>query len=483
MSAALRHYVPAEIQALRTWLPCAAGMALLIIGIERLRGDAQAGWLATACLLALILARLLLPDGRARHWRATDGVLATTEQSPAASPSPRSVPAAADGTLAATRRGLPEGIAGNHARLPATSALAVAGWKAREKAMQDFLRLLVTAALAVAGLGLGLWALLASGKSLYDLWSRAWLWGPFALLLCWLCKPAVAVWAAGRGDASLAEAGLARNRRLGPRIQAAGLHLLLHAVALIAIPVIWIVDVAISPGNALGGAIGDAFTLEHFTRIVAGEAFWTSTRNSLIVALGTTLAGLGLAIPAGYAFSRCQFAGRKQSMFLFMLIQMFPGTIILVPYFMVMKTLGLLNTSLGLILVYSVTALPLCVWMLKGFFDTVPKALEEAAPLDGCSQLQVFLRIVLPLSLPAVAITALFSFLAAWNEFLLALVFNTSNEMFTLPVGLASMIAATGQQWGDFAAVSILVSVPVVILFIAFQKTLIQGLTLGALKS
>ena len=161
---------------------------------------------------------------------------------------------------------------------------------------------------------------------------------------------------------------------------------------------------------------------------------------------------------------------------------MFPGVIILVPYFMVMKTLGLLNTSIGLILAYSVTALPLCIWMLKGFFDTVPRELEEAALLDGCTQVQVFRRIVLPLSLPAVAVTALFSFLAAWNEFLLALVFNTSNEQYTLPVGLASMIPANGQRWGDFAAASILVSVPVVILFVLFQKPLVQGLSFGGVK-
>lgn len=436
MSASLRHYVPAEIQALRTWLPFSAGMVALIAGIERLRGDVLAAWLAAGCLLALILARFLLPDGERR------GRPMAPDAHAAAVPPP------------------PAGVGGIGARLAAAGALAI------------------------AGLMLGSWAWFAGGTSGYDFWSRLWLWAPFGLVLFWLCKPVVLVWAAGRCDAAQADAGLARNKRVAPRLKAAGLHIaLLHAVALVAVPVIWIVDVAVSPGNTLGGAIGDAFTLEHFGSILGGATFWVWTRNSLIVALGTTLAGLALAIPAGYAFSRCEFAGRRQSMFLFMLIQMFPGAIILVPYFMVMKTLGLLNSSIGLILVYSVTALPLCVWMLKGFFDTVPRALEEAALLDGCSQLQVFLRIVLPLSLPAVAVTALFSFLAAWNEFLLALVFNTSNEMFTLPVGLASMIPATGQQWGDFAAASILVSVPVVILFIAFQRTLIQGLTLGALKS
>ena len=280
-----------------------------------------------------------------------------------------------------------------------------------------------------------------------------------------------------------AEEGLAENKRQQPKLSAMGRHtLLVHAALMILIPVTWIVDIAFSPGNTLGGEIGDAFTLDHFTIVLTGDEFWTWTWNSIVVAIGTTLVGLLLAVPAGYAFSRWDFAGRKGSMFLFMLIQMFPGIIILVPYFMVMKTLGLLNTSLGLIIAYSVTALPLCVWMLKGYFDTIPRALEEAAVLDGCTQLEVFFRIVLPLSMPAVAITALFSFIAAWNEFLLALVFNTSNESFTLPVGLASMIPTVGQLWGDFAAASVIVSIPVVVLFIVFQRALIAGMSAGSVK-
>ncbi len=319
--------------------------------------------------------------------------------------------------------------------------------------------------------------------SLYDLWAVSWLIIPAGLSLYWLSTGLSGAWCAGASDARAAELGLARNRRLAPKLEAFGLHVfLLHAVALVVAPVIWIFDVSISPGNILGGAIFDAFTLEHFRAVLGGEAFWLWTRNSLVVAFGTTLVGLLLAIPAGYAFSRYQFAGRKGAMFVFMLIQMFPGIIILVPYFMVMKTLGLLNTSIGLIVAYSVTALPLCVWMLKGFFDAVPRALEEAALLDGCNRVEVFFFVVLPLSLPAVAITALFSFLTAWNEFLLALVFNTSNDAYTLPVGLASMIPATNQLWGDFAAASIVVSIPVVILFVLFQRSLIQGMSSGAVK-
>ncbi|MDJ0940193.1 MAG: ABC transporter permease subunit [Woeseiaceae bacterium] len=342
-----------------------------------------------------------------------------------------------------------------------------------------------TAALALAAAGVlaGLWSLFAIELSFFNFWSNTWLVFPAGIALYWLSVGPAASWASGASDSAAAESGLARNKQVLPRLESFGLHtLLLHAIAVVIVPVIWIIDISFSPGNVLGGAIGDAFTLEHYESMLGGSQFWLWTRNSVIVAIGTTIVGLLLAIPAGYAFSRYDFAGRKGSMFVFMLVQMFPGAIILVPYFMVMKTLGLLNTSIGLIIAYSVTALPLCVWMLKGFFDSVPRALEEAALLDGCTQVEVFYRIVLPLSLPAVAMTALFSFLAAWNEFVLALVFNTSNESYTLPVGLASLIPTVGQQWGDFAAASVVVSIPVVIMFIAFQRALIQGLSAGAVK-
>ncbi|MBJ84453.1 MAG: ABC transporter [Euryarchaeota archaeon] len=318
-----------------------------------------------------------------------------------------------------------------------------------------------------------------------DIWSSLWLIGPAILALWWLSLPVVSYWSKGTITSVTAEQGLSRNKIVGPKHGAVGSHIiLLHAVALVLVPVFWILDVAMSPGNILGGNLGFSdWTGEHFSKMLDRDSsFWIWMRNSLVVSLGTTMMGLLLAVPAAYAFSRFKFKGRQASMFAFLLVQMFPGIIILVPYFMVMKSLGLLNTSLGLILAYSVTALPLCVWMLKGFFDTVPRELEEAALLDGCNQFQVFWKVILPLSLPAVAVTALFSFLAAWNEYLLALTFNTSNEMYTLPVGLASLISSTGAAWGDFAAASLLVSIPVVILFIVFQKFLIQGLSAGSVK-
>jgi len=332
-------------------------------------------------------------------------------------------------------------------------------------------------------ISLGFYRLILMPNSVFNTWLNAWIIVPGIISLFWLSNRAVSVWATRELSVSAIEYGLKRNFELQKKHQSIGSHTtLLHFVVITLIPIVWIFDIAISPGNALGGEIGDSFSTEHFSKILEGDSFWIWFRNSLIVSIGTSLLGLVIAIPAGYAFSRYKFTGRDVSMFAFLLVQMFPGIIILVPYFLVMKTLGLLNSHLGLILAYCVTALPLCVWMLKGFFDTVPRELEEAATLDGCNQFQVFTKVVLPLSVPAVAVTALFSFLAAWNEFLLALTFNTSNDMYTLPVGLASLISSTGQAWGDFAAASILVSLPVALLFLFFQKFLIEGLAAGGVK-
>ena len=361
--------------------------------------------------------------------------------------------------------------------------VAIAGLRASLPKANDVQQRNKALALSLLVIVLGVYRFITMPYSLFNTWINAWMIIPGTISIIWLSSQAVSVWATRELSISAVEYGLKRNYNLQKQHKKIGSHTtLLHFVVITLIPIIWIFDIALSPGNALGGEIGDSFTDEHFTKILEGESFWIWFRNSLIVSIGTSLLGLVIAIPAGYAFSRYKFTGRDVSMFAFLLVQMFPGIIIIVPYFLVMKTLGLLNSHLGLILAYCVTALPLCVWMLKGFFDTVPRELEEAATLDGCNQFQVFTKVVLPLSLPAVAVTALFSFLAAWNEFLLALTFNTSNDMYTLPVGLASLISSTGQAWGDFAAASILVSLPVALLFLFFQKFLIEGLSAGGVK-
>ena len=204
--------------------------------------------------------------------------------------------------------------------------------------------------------------------------------------------------------------------------------------------------------------------------------------NSLIVALCTTILGIFLATTAAYAFSRFRFPGRRAGLLSFLVIQMFPGTMMMIPLYILVSSLGLLDQLLGLILVYSTTAIPFCVWMLKGYFDTIPKELEESAIIDGASRFRIFWSIILPLAKPAIAVTGLFSFMTAWNEFILAATFMNDETAHTLPVMLNGFVSATTVEWGHFAAGAIIVSIPVVALFFLLQRHLVSGLTAGGVK-
>jgi arabinogalactan oligomer/maltooligosaccharide transport system permease protein len=167
----------------------------------------------------------------------------------------------------------------------------------------------------------------------------------------------------------------------------------------------------------------------------------------------------------------------------FLVSQMFPGTLMMIPlYIILVKWLGLGSTWIGLVVVYTMTAIPFCVWMLKGYFDTIPRELEESARIDGASARQIFLRIIFPLAKPAVAVTALFSFMTAWNEFIQAATFMDREAMYTAPVGLRFFVGGFQQQWGYFAAGAIVTAIPVVALFMYLQRYLVSGLTAGAVK-
>ena len=229
-------------------------------------------------------------------------------------------------------------------------------------------------------------------------------------------------------------------------------------------------------------------TFENFVDVVSlhdakgnwvfGHQLW----NSVVVSIATTLLGIFLATTAAYAFSRFDFPGRRTGLLAFLVSQMFPGVLMMIPLYVIMQSLGLLNQKMGLILVYSTTAIPFCVWMLKGYFDTIPKELEESAIIDGASRLRVFLQIMLPLARPAIAITALFSFMTAWNEFVLSYTFMNDELAYTLPVTINSFVDAKKIEWGLFAASSVLVSIPIMALFYALQKNLVGGLTAGGVK-
>lgn len=279
------------------------------------------------------------------------------------------------------------------------------------------------------------------------------------------------------------------------------LHLVLISFTLLAIyPILWVLTLAFSGGQSL--VIADlppdpdffdrlrsvlpwpeTASLKNFVDVLTDEPFGRWLLNSAVVAGATTVLGVFLACTAAYAFSRFRFPGRRTGMMMFLVSQMFPGTLMMVPLFIIIvKWLHLGNTYLGLVLVYAVTAIPFCVWMLKGYFDTIPIEIEESAVMDGATPAMIFFRIILPLAKPAVAVTALFSFMTGWNEFILASIFMEEETAYTAPVGLRFFVGGFTAQWGYFAAGSIIVSMPVVALFYYLQKYLIAGLTSGGVK-
>ncbi len=278
-------------------------------------------------------------------------------------------------------------------------------------------------------------------------------------------------------------------RRLTER---AAIYTVLIVAAVVAVfPVYAVVVMAASRAPGFSVVVSPDFsslTFEHFATFVSttdAQGRWLFGRqllNSLVVSGAATVIGIALATSAAYAFSRFRFVGKNAGLASFIITQMFPATMMMVPLYLLVSAMGLVDSLWGLVLVYSTTSLPFCVWMLKGYFDTIPQELDEAALIDGASRARVFYQVVLPLARPAIAVTALFSFLSAWNEFILAATFISREEAFTLPVTLYRHVGAHGADWGAFAAGSIIVSIPVCLLFFALQRNLVAGLSAGAVK-
>jgi len=260
---------------------------------------------------------------------------------------------------------------------------------------------------------------------------------------------------------------------------------------LVLYPVFWVVAMAFTPQQGFSMSLLPIPTnpsLDNFREVMStssADGTWLFGRqlfNSVVISVSTTIVGIFLACTAAYAFSRFKFPGRRTGLIMFLVSQMFPGTLMLIPLYVILDALGLLSQVLGLILVYSTTSIPFCVWMLKGYFDTIPRDLEESAIIDGASPFMTFWKIILPLAKPAIAVTALFSFMTAWNEFILATTFMSTEASYTLPVTLRNYVGEYSTYWGYFAAGAVLVSVPVMALFFVLQKNLVGGLTAGAVK-
>lgn len=267
--------------------------------------------------------------------------------------------------------------------------------------------------------------------------------------------------------------------------------LLLVATLVVLYPVLFVLDMALTPSQSFTMSALPFPTepsLVNFIDVIGttdsdgGWLFGQQLFNSLFVAVVTSIIGITLAVTAGYAMSRWAFPGRDVGMGLFLVTQMFPGVVMAVPLYILLDELHMLDSMLGLSFVYATTAVPFCTWNLKGYFDTIPVDLEEAALMDGASRWVTFTQIILPLSKPALVVTGLFSFMTAWNEFILAQTFLSDETAFTLPVVLNGYIGDFGTEWGRFAAGAILVSLPVMALFFALQRFLVEGLTAGSVK-
>jgi arabinogalactan oligomer / maltooligosaccharide transport system permease protein len=269
-------------------------------------------------------------------------------------------------------------------------------------------------------------------------------------------------------------------------------HIVLTFASIVAIyPVLWVVKMAVSSSQRLDASpspIPKEVTSANFVAVTStldSTGHWLFGRqlfNSLAVASATTIVGLLLACTAAYAFSRFRFPGREAGLGALMLTQLFPGVVMLIAMYRILSMLHLLNSLTGLTVVYASTSVPFSTWMLKGYFDTIPKEMEESAYVDGASRWTTFWRVVLPLTRPALVVTALFSFMTAWNEFILASTLATDERYYTLPVALQQQVGEFHTNWGQFAAGAIITSAPVMLLFYALQKHLVGGLTAGGVK-
>jgi multiple sugar transport system permease protein len=229
-------------------------------------------------------------------------------------------------------------------------------------------------------------------------------------------------------------------------------------------------------------------TLEQYVRLLSpaydtGAQFLRYMLNSIWVSLATTVLGVMVAVPAAYAFSRFRFPGRHALFFSVLFRNMFPAVVFLMPLFIMMRWMGLVNTYSSLIITYLTFGLPLSIWLLKGFYDNIPVELEQAARMDGCTRFQAFFLVVMPLSAPGIIATAIYAFITAWNEYVYALTFLNSDEKLTLPVGLQRFFTEYATNWPGLMAASFIMSVPVVVMFLILQKYFVRALTEGAVKA
>lgn len=274
------------------------------------------------------------------------------------------------------------------------------------------------------------------------------------------------------------------SRRSDPRREAILDWITIVAVFLLLAPIAWVFLASIRPDGEIMSAslLPKSVTLQHFVSLFHRTDFMIALGNSLIVGLVVALLTVAIAVPASYSLSRFRYAGHDGLAALILGTQMLPGVAVLVPVVVIVRSLGLTNTLTALIFVHLALGLPIAVWMLRGYIDSVPRELEEAAMIDGTGQVGAMLRITFPLIRPAVVAVGTFAFVLSWGEYVMALALISKTEVKTLPLALQTLFDPYSFSWGEVMAGGVVIAAPTIILFLMFRNQLVGGLTSGGVK-
>lgn len=261
---------------------------------------------------------------------------------------------------------------------------------------------------------------------------------------------------------------------------------LLVMLAFVLIPFLYFVSVSFQSENYVEGENGFWYafkhpTFENYIRVFATLNYFRYFKNSLIICLISTLVSISIAALAAYPLSRLKNSFTDSVSFWILSQKMLPPVAVLIPIYLIMSKIRLLDTYVGLILIYTVLNLPYSVWMIMNFFNDVPRELDESAMLDGCGKIQILLKVVCPISKPGIVSTGIFVFILTWSEFLFALIITSMNTK-TLPVAIASFVTDTGIEWNCMAAAGTVLIIPLIIMFGFIQNSLVKGLSFGAVK-
>jgi ABC-type glycerol-3-phosphate transport system permease component len=273
-------------------------------------------------------------------------------------------------------------------------------------------------------------------------------------------------------------------KRLSPRREI-GLDILTLAVLFVfLLPILWVFVASVRPDSDIvsGGLIPLRMTIQHYQEIIAFPDFLVALKNSLIVGVTVAVITTAMAVPAAYALSRLRFKGRNTVALIILGTQMLPSVAVLVPLVVIIRQIGLANTLTALIFTHLALGMPIAIWILRGYIDSVPRELEEAALIDGCGRFGAMVRVVFPLIRPAIVAVGTFAFVLSWGEFILALALISKADVKTLPLALQGLFDPYSFSWGRIMAGGTVIALPTIILFLIFRKQLVGGLLAGGVK-